>query len=453
MTPTRRGYGRRRSDRFKIAVGLFLGLVLAVVTLSTSRCDTAQPTSVDREVPVAASTPAPTPSPTATPAVVAEPDEGLTATFVNGPVMTITNTHPIPMSVGYCNFRVYDGGEQQLHESALDVVVGKGGSYSPKLTKLECQQVDAIFGGSTCQNFTTIIGAAYFKNGVRVPSNQLTGCNPTCVEKWEAIDEATFGEWGAWSACAAAQTEGCERTRTRTVTYYEQNSCTKSKRVLRTATETQTEACECACVEQGIPGVKDYLTPVWSGTIEQGECVYGPPQLTPAAAAVLACHENGTQGWVENYTCQADITGTINVCRSAACPCVEQWVEQPPIITTSEWSTCVLGTQTRTVRTLINEVNSCNQQTRVKSDTTITQTQDCQTPGHCYYKISGGNEVYKQAHCEAAPGFPLFGGGGSWINFQGSKLDNHCDIPFPGISQIDFQLTPGQSAPGCLDKH
>jgi hypothetical protein len=44
--------------------------------------------------------------------------------------------------------------------------------------------------------------------------------------------------------------------------------------------------------------------------------------------------------------------------------------------------------------------------------------------------------------CLATPGFV------SWID------GNHpCGLAFPGISNDLFQLNPGQSATGCLDKH
>jgi hypothetical protein len=125
--------------------------------------------------------------------------------------------------------------------------------------------------------------------------------------------------------------------------------------------------------------VKDYSSPVWSGVVELGVCVFGPPQLTPAFAAVASCHENGKQDWSIEYTCQEDDEGTIDVCRSVACP------------------------------------------------------------GSCFYNNQGSNG---KEQCQALPGFV------SWND------KNHlCELTWPGVSSDDFQLNPGKSADGCLDKH
>lgn len=196
----------------------------------------------------------------------------------------------------------------------------------------------------------------------------------------------------------------------------------------------------------------------WSDEVLEGQCEQEAlPVVIDTVTPSLNCHQTGTQKWTIDYQCQDDGERVAHLCRNVACatppPCVETWIEQSPTITTSEWSSCVLGEQSRTIRTVILELNSCTQETRVKSDTMRTEKRDCQTPGLCYYKVSGGNETFKRFVCEASKGFPFFGGGGHWINFDGSKLDNHCEIGFPGISQNNFQLTPGQSAPGCLNKN
>lgn len=53
--------------------------------------------------------------------------------------------------------------------------------------------------------------------------------------------------------------------------------------------------------------------------------------------------------------------------------------------------------------------------------------------------------------CEAAIG--VAGDHGVWLNFDGGALDNHCQFNWPGYSNRDFQLNPGQSAANCLNKN
>jgi hypothetical protein len=77
-------------------------------------------------------------------------------------------------------------------------------------------------------------------------------------------------------------------------------------------------------------------------------------------------------------------------------------------------------------------------------------------PALCYYKISKGSEADKEKQCEATnigtQQLPIFG---VWLNFDyvDPSLQNHCRFPLPGISDKDFQLTPGKSDESCLDKH
>lgn len=63
-------------------------------------------------------------------------------------------------------------------------------------------------------------------------------------------------------------------------------------------------------------------------------------------------------------------------------------------------------------------------------------------PGICFYNISGPPSQ-RAARCVIFAG----GIGGNW-NGQA----NHCEVPFPGIINNSFNLTPGQSATGCLRK-
>jgi len=72
--------------------------------------------------------------------------------------------------------------------------------------------------------------------------------------------------------------------------------------------------------------------------------------------------------------------------------------------------------------------------------------------GLCYYRVSCGvsfsnscTDHSQQLICENKQGI--------WINFDGNVLDNHCKFNVPGVSLSNFQLNPGQSAQGCLNKN
>lgn len=89
-------------------------------------------------------------------------------------------------------------------------------------------------------------------------------------------------------------------------------------------------------------------------------------------------------------------------------------------------------------------------------------------PGLCYYRVSCGDQEpaapafttsnskectdqQQQAICEAAVG--QGGDNGIWRNFGDANLLNHCQFNHPGYVNNDFQLNPGQSAEGCLNKN
>jgi hypothetical protein len=78
-------------------------------------------------------------------------------------------------------------------------------------------------------------------------------------------------------------------------------------------------------------------------------------------------------------------------------------------------------------------------------------------PQYCYYEVDCGNQLKsfltvttacpdttKKALCEQK--------NGEWAKWI-SQGKEHCRIALPGVSLGNFQLTPGQSAPGCLSKH
>ena len=81
-------------------------------------------------------------------------------------------------------------------------------------------------------------------------------------------------------------------------------------------------------------------------------------------------------------------------------------------------------------------------------------------PGKCYYRVSCGvsvgthgssctdsNQEFICEHTYSGPN------AGIWRNFGPQNLQNHCEFPVPGVSLLNFQLNPGQSARGCLNKN
>jgi hypothetical protein len=76
---------------------------------------------------------------------------------------------------------------------------------------------------------------------------------------------------------------------------------------------------------------------------------------------------------------------------------VPVWNELPPVVTYGEWGACTPNqrsfgvtanngsscSQSQTVRTVINEQNSCTGEVRVKSDTTTSESRPCECVSAC----------------------------------------------------------------------
>ena len=156
-----------------------------------------------------------------------------------------------------------------------------------------------------------------------------------------------------------------------------------------------------------------------------------------------------------------------------------RWIEQKPEITYGDWGECILGerqeekpdlsfdqgvventspqppvckgTQSRSVLTIIKEMNSCTRVVRIKSEEKSTGERGCETQcvGDCYYNVSG-LRIFQEGLCETKlGGYPLaFGEWGIW----NGTTSQQCKFSVPGIySDVlrKFQLTPGQSHPAC----
>jgi hypothetical protein len=320
----------------------------------------------------------PAPAPTVQPALP-DPNAGVAIVFGNNASWDVHNNNGQASE-----FWAYttDFDNQELAREVKYGLVQNGDHFADTFghgcVQLDITQEKTVAGG---RGGHPIAAAYYDQNGKkvsRINDEIRKACTPQCVPTYTTRTSTSYGPW--------SEVEGECGTRSKTVTTYTLNSCTQQETSSQAVT-TETQECEC---EEGNPaGLKDYSSAIWSGVVEQGACVYGPPQLTPSIDTVAGCHENGTQGWSIDYTCEEDDEGVINVCRSAECP-------PPPL---------------------------------------------------CYYKVSGfGGEIGHAIKCG------LFGGTWLNFD-DSNVLDNHCRFPLPGISNDGFQLTPGQSHPACLNKN
>lgn len=385
MNNPRRNFGRRKSDRFKIAVGMGLTFVLGGLILQLNQCggstEVSGPTSTTSTQPAVSSNPTPTPSatPTAAPAAPAGPEHNGTVT--KGGAYSITNETEIPQFYCAAAFGVYPGGEQGAGTNLYQ----DQGTYKPKdvfsgqFPKSAACQYKQIQGDLTqsqdCRNFDwyNVLSAAVWDN-------------PGYIEgKW-ILDEKP--EYGTWSSCepvvgeSSTQEPSCQKHRT--VTYYETYTCGNARRIARTSTEYA--SCECPCVEPHETSLIYGASSWFENEILEGRCPNG--EVLPISIATtpeLNCHVLGTQKTTLDYQCRADEDGNPrSLCKNVACP----------------------------------------------------------PPNFCFYEVSG---FFKALDCLQE--------GGQWENWDNEFHNNHCRVPFPGTTDRDFQLTPGQSDNGCKSKH
>ena len=218
---------------------------------------------------------------------------------------------------------------------------------------------------------------------------------------------------------------------------------------LRVVYEPNEEYCECEPTDRRI---------IRRGEPYRGEQIECPVQASNNVEACYECYEQKVDVVWSNGCEERGDTITLDepIRVEVECPCAEQWIPDEEFTETRrETSECSLGVKTTTVYGTKYETNSCSQETREwESGEQVIDTfeEDCPVDGLCYYKVSGNSEVVKEFICEHTFSLQSFNFG-TWLNFDGSKLDNHCQYPVPGIVNRIFQLTPGQSDPGCLNKN
>jgi hypothetical protein len=232
------------------------------------------------------------------------------------------------------------------------------------------------------------------------------------------------------------------------------------------------------------------------------------------ATTTLNCHTTGQQQIIIDYLCQENGSTTRDLCKNVACACVN--VPTTRLDTTyGEYGQCSIETgkksRTKTVKTYTT--NSCTKVEELTNTEVTTDSESCTCSGYTKPTFSGGLSVvlaepkysitssvtptggtfspvlpvnaalgaaftfnttytksygYAPLQCTAAAPFSVSvpaghcyynvkhddeqkckaQSGASWN--EGNHL---CSLPFPGISNDDFNLNPGQSAASCYDKH
>jgi hypothetical protein len=237
-----------------------------------------------------------------------------------GGAYSITNVTEIPQFYCAAAFGVYPGGEQGAGTNLFEDqgVRQPKDVFSGQFPKSAACQYKQIQGDLTqsqdCRKFDW--------------HNVLSAAvwdNPGYIEgKWVVEEKPEYGEWSSCQPVAeesSVQEPSCQKHRT--VTYYETNTCGNARRVARTTTEYA--SCECPCTEQWRA-----LDPVVTPLTEWGECVDKNPK--PGDLLISTIDPQYTQ-----------------------CP----------------------GVKSRSIRTVIEEISSCTQNRRTKSDVTSEETAEC----------------------------------------------------------------------------
>lgn len=239
----RRTLGRQRLDRFRLGVGVALGLVLAVVAGAQHACQANRP---GEPTPTAEQVAAPSQAPAAAAPSPKPVDGGTPSSFeiwgAAPGVLYVKYTGTVP--AGIETYRTtFDDQTTPLEKQEHTIQPGQ--TLERKFSVRFC------FQGDGDQPGVKELGGIFFdKDGEPfVPSRnpekvQECRCTPTWVE-----DEEDAVEYGSWGACTAPQGTGgqaqCSRTRSKTVTTYETETCTNARRVKKVLELFDSEPCEC----------------------------------------------------------------------------------------------------------------------------------------------------------------------------------------------------------------
>ncbi len=467
-----------RLGRFATLTGLAIGLWVAifVAAILFVGCDSGSvsgPTPTSEAPPPVAS--APQPAPTATPAVV---DPGTPGSFelrcLPNSTLTVTYTGQASRAVVDTWYTSFDNQGLPFGKQSHTV---NSGDFVTRAFGEVCIQGDAdqpgvkLIGGC----FFDIKGDPFKADNSPESNAKTAACRGRCTPEWREL-EAEYGEWED-VVVPAATAEACFKTQRRHKVVREQNSCTKETRVKTDTYETQQVEIPCPCTETKEP-VTIYGSYSWNAPIIEGKCNPEALPLIYENSQVYEpnCHQTGSQEGELDWLCKANEPTTPRaLCRNVECPpppptC--ETITQPnaPNFTGSlglvslglnsvsvTSGTVAPGggtfnpTLPKTVAkdgsvfsTVYSLAVSFGANYGLQCSKTFTHTYTKTLPtGYCFYEVTGQNKQDKCDHVQ----------GSIWENWDNEEHHNHCAVPYSGISDNDFNLTPGQSLQGCKDKH
>lgn len=239
-------------------------------------------------------------------------------------------------------------------------------------------------------------------------------------------DDPVWGDWGICEAITNSE-ETCYECRTGTQTIHLTDGCKEWTEVKEVRDKREVE-CQC---EEGGPYEGD---PIFSEEILEGQCDFPND---------FACHRDGTR--TDTYDCSDPVE--VPVCQPTSCPCDPEKIVHRVEVGCEPIDE---GLDPNKCWRCFNETNECGDVEIVPEEIS------CPSLGDCFYRVSCGDQesFTLSGNCEDQQQKLICENqGGEWLNFITGVLHNHCAFSLPGISHNDFQLTPGQSDPECLDKN
>lgn len=323
----RTSYGRRKADRWRMGIGLALGLLLAGAVLSKVGCDG---TTATGSSPVAKPNAKPTasPSPAAggtvgTPTAVLpdEPNKAFELSCLDSSTISVKYTGGASRAAIDTWYTSLDDQDTAFAKQSHQV---NSGDTVTRSFGVSCIQGDADQPG------VKLIGGCFFdkdgkpfipsRNPEKVTACRTKPCDPASKESWIEDAEYSDGQWGSCSPdnqppnYASAATQQCFKKKTRTWTSI--NVCTKEKRY---RTVWVYDECECQCVETQEPR-ETPGTFSWAPEILQGKCEVEAFPIGIATTPQLNCRQIGTQKIAVDWLCKADTEKIRDLCRNVACP-------------------------------------------------------------------------------------------------------------------------------------
>jgi hypothetical protein len=426
-----------------VAVGIGLGILIGLLAITSVRCsESDSPVSFTPNFPDASSITSPsssgsstpsTPEAQPTPATPPSTDQTNAKERYNPIFNSQTGTFDVTFehiagthNSGRVGVACYENpyqtvGERQIYFRSQTGIIQDAESRQvsakiPECVYWQCDgfEGDAITGEGEIDVFygrRLIFGRSGGPQGSCAPPPPPP---PGCQPEFEFFDEVEYGEWGECEIQPSLTTQQGTRTRTKTTKTYSINSCTEETLLVNTTVEKETGPCDIECE----PEFREYGE--WTNV---GECV---PDDSDAGG-----HQVQTRIVLTFQVNSCDDTREFisEVEEERSIPC------EPPC-DTSTWRDQIASATQRCDRIdgeleIFSDVEAC------------TLTFECtppEPPGVCIYEYGGRSET-KEEQCLALTDTAFWSDG-----------SQHCVIPFPGVAATPWNLTPGQSAEGCLRK-